>query len=172
MNFDTLSIFRAEIKEKLDCSNFEPSQNHMHMPSCDMTSFDVFLSHLKIPPVVGAWFVKDLNASIYWYASISISDTYIILGGTNNGVDSLNSITKYENDDWSLVGTLSHPRKQHSAIFNGREVMIIGGGCSSETEIWDTKFLTQRSLVLKPKTSFNNRNFLNPVLFMVPYNFK
>ena len=137
-----------------------------------MTSFDVFLSHLKIPPVPGAWFVKDLNASIYWYASISISDTYIILGGTNNGVDSLNSITKYENDDWSLVGTLSHPRQQHSAIFNGREVMIIGGGGSSEAEIWDTKFLTHRSLVLKPKTPFYNRNFLNPVLFMVPYNFK
>ena len=36
---------------KLNGSNFEPSQNHMHIPSCDMTSFDVFLSHLKIPPV-------------------------------------------------------------------------------------------------------------------------
>ena len=50
-NFDTWSIFRAEIEEKLNSSNFEPSQNHMHMLSCDMTSFDVFLSHLKIPPV-------------------------------------------------------------------------------------------------------------------------
>ena len=87
-------------------------------------------------------------------------------------MDSLNSITKYENDNWSPVGTLNHPRQQHSAIFNGREIMIIGGGGSSEAEIWDTIFLTHRSLVLKPKSPYYNRNFLNPVLFMVPYNFK
>jgi len=121
--------------------------------------------------------VEDLNSSIYWYASISISDAYIILGGTNNGVDSSNSITKYEKDDWSYVGTLHHSRQQHSAIFNGREIMIIGGQGSSEAEVWDKHFSVHRILTLKvseikPKVAYYNRNCLNPVLFMVPYNFE
>ena len=30
----------------------EPSQNLMHMPSCDNISYDDFLSHFKIPPVM------------------------------------------------------------------------------------------------------------------------
>ena len=121
-------------------------------------------------------YVEDLSSSIYWYASISISDAYIILGGTNNGVDSSNSITKYENDDWSYVGTLHHSRQQHSAIFNGREIMIIGGQ-GSEAEVWDKHFSVHRSLKLKvsglkPKVPYYNQNCLNPVLFMVPYNFE
>ena len=54
--FDTWWIFRAEIKEKLNSSNFEPSQSYMHMPSRVKTSFDDFLSHLKVPPVRKCWF--------------------------------------------------------------------------------------------------------------------
>ena len=34
-NFDTWSIFRAEIKQKPNGSNFELSQNHMQIESCD-----------------------------------------------------------------------------------------------------------------------------------------
>ena len=57
--FDTWFIFRAEIQEKLNGSNFWPSQSQMHMPTCDMTSFNVFLSHLR-------WlFSRTLP---YWFA--------------------------------------------------------------------------------------------------------
>ena len=101
------------------------------------------------------------------------------MGGTSNGVDSLNSITEYKNDDWSHIGTLFHSRQQHSAIFNGREIMIVGGQGtgSSEVEVWDTSFDYHRVFGLKisglkPYVPSYNRRCLNPVLFMVPYNFK
>ena len=49
------------------------------------------------------------------------------MGGTSNGVDSLDLISEYKNDTWNQIGTLRHPRMQHSAIFNAREIMIVGG---------------------------------------------
>ena len=39
------------IKEELNGTNFGPSQDHMHMPPCDTTSFGDFLGHLKDPSV-------------------------------------------------------------------------------------------------------------------------
>ena len=45
-------IFQAEIKEKLNCSNFEPSQDFMHMPSRAKIFFDDFLGHLRVPSVL------------------------------------------------------------------------------------------------------------------------
>ena len=50
-DFDTWSIFRAVMKEKLNGSNFELSQDPMHIPTCDLGSFDGFLSYLRVPPV-------------------------------------------------------------------------------------------------------------------------
>ena len=50
-NFDTWSIFEQEFNEKLNGSNFELTQNLMHIPSRDKSSFDDFLSLLKILPV-------------------------------------------------------------------------------------------------------------------------
>ena len=40
------------MKQKLNGSNFEPSQNHMHIPTCDIGSFDDFLSYLRVRPVI------------------------------------------------------------------------------------------------------------------------
>ena len=44
-------MFQAEFSEKLHESNFEPSQDHMHVLTSDISSFDGFLSHLRVPPV-------------------------------------------------------------------------------------------------------------------------
>ena len=38
-------------QEKLNDSSFEPSQDHMHIPTCDIGSFDDFLSYLRVRPV-------------------------------------------------------------------------------------------------------------------------
>ena len=46
------SIFEQEFNKKLIGSNFELTQNLMHIPSRDKSSFESFLSLLKIPPVV------------------------------------------------------------------------------------------------------------------------
>ena len=61
-NFDTWLIFRAKIKEKLNGSNFGPSQNRMHMPSRDNISFDDFLGHLGDPPVASLRANKPRNS--------------------------------------------------------------------------------------------------------------
>ena len=47
--------------EKLDSLNFELSQDHMLIQTCDIGSFDDFLSYLRVPPVL----VTDL-AHIMW----------------------------------------------------------------------------------------------------------
>ena len=52
-NLDRLSIFRAEIKEKLNDSNFEPFQDHMDISKRDIDSFDGFSSSSRVPPVLG-----------------------------------------------------------------------------------------------------------------------
>ena len=49
--FDTWLIFRREKQGKLNVSNFELSQDHMHITPCDLGSFDIFLSSLRVPPV-------------------------------------------------------------------------------------------------------------------------
>ena len=37
--------------EVLNAWNFEPSQDHMHIPTCDIGCLDGFLSYLRVPPV-------------------------------------------------------------------------------------------------------------------------
>ena len=49
--FDTWSVFRAEIKEKLNGSNFELSQDPHAYAIMWQISFDDFLSSLRVPPV-------------------------------------------------------------------------------------------------------------------------
>ena len=48
-NFDTWSIFEQKFHEKLNGSNFELSQNLIHIPSRYKSSFDDFLSS-RSPP--------------------------------------------------------------------------------------------------------------------------
>ena len=90
------------------------------------------------------------------------------MGGTSNGVNSLDFISEYKNDAWAIIGTLRHPRQQHSAIFNGREIMIIGGKEEGPmlAEIWDKNFENNRVIFLE-----HSIRYLNPVVFMVPYDF-
>ena len=49
-NLDTWSRFRRENIEKLNGSNFEPSQSYACTESRVIVSFDDFLSHLRYPP--------------------------------------------------------------------------------------------------------------------------
>ena len=49
--FDTWSVFRAEIKEKLNGSNFELSQDPHAYAIMWQISFDDFLSYLRVRPV-------------------------------------------------------------------------------------------------------------------------
>ena len=109
-------------------------------------------------------FTQDCGG-IYWYASVSISNSYIIMGGTTgNGI--LDGIVEFKDDVWTPIGKLRQPRAQHSAIFNGKEIMIVGGDEELETEIWDRNFNFSRTI----EPTLNGYNFY-PVLHLVPYNF-
>ena len=57
----TWSILRGENKAKMSGSNFEPSQNQMHMLARVMVSFDDFLSQLTIPPVWNIFICKNIT---------------------------------------------------------------------------------------------------------------
>ena len=46
------SKFEEKLNSRQNDSNFEPSQNHMHLPTCDISSYDGFLSYFRIPPVL------------------------------------------------------------------------------------------------------------------------
>ena len=58
-NFDTWSIFRSEIKENLNGSDFELFQNSI--PSCEKSFFDDLLSNFKVPPVLESENNEDAN---------------------------------------------------------------------------------------------------------------
>ena len=74
-DFDTWSIFRAEIKEKLNGSNFELSQDPMQIPTCDLGSFDGFLSYLKVPPP-RIWFsLYDIIMRSPWLTDLIMKST-------------------------------------------------------------------------------------------------
>ena len=45
----TWPMVRAKIGEKLISSSFELSQDHIHIPTCDIGSFGGFLSYLRVP---------------------------------------------------------------------------------------------------------------------------
>ena len=69
------------------------------------------------------------------------------------------------------IGELKQPRYQHSAIFNGREIMVVGGIASEENEataleIWDIE--SMRSRTIEP--SLTGYHWY-PILYLVPYNF-
>ena len=69
------------------------------------------------------------------------------------------------------IGKLRHPRFQHSAICNGREIMIVGGRSETdlteiETEVWDKNFNYSRSI----EPALEGYYFYS-VLHLVPYNF-
>ena len=58
-NFSSIRSWKSEPSqektrdhEKLNGSSFEPSQDHVHFQTCDIGSFDDFLSYLRVPPPV------------------------------------------------------------------------------------------------------------------------
>ena len=84
-------------------------------------------------------------------------------------LESLKLYSDVEIPNLTRIGKLNQPRIQHSAIFNGREIMVLGGSDSNEviTEVWDKNFLSSR--IIEPSLPGSYRFY--PILHMVPYNF-
>ena len=84
-------------------------------------------------------------------------------------LESLKLYSDVEIPNLTRIGKLNQPRIQHSAIFNGREIMVLGGSDSKEviTEVWDKNFLSSR--IIEPSLPGSYRFY--PILHMVPYNF-
>ena len=80
------------------------------------------------------------------------------------------SIFRYfEIPNKTRIGELNQPRKHHSAIFNGREIMVVGGNDDKTviTEVWDKTFMFSR--IIEPALPGSYGFY--PILHMVPYNF-
>ena len=56
-----------ENKGKMSGSNFEPSQNQMHMLARDMVSFDDLFSHITIPPVWNIFICKSIRLILWLF---------------------------------------------------------------------------------------------------------
>ena len=69
----TWSRFRRENKEKLNASNFEPSQSYACTESRVIVSFDDFLSHLRYPPYTDRIIEK---CSLYLHLKLPTSLKY------------------------------------------------------------------------------------------------
>ena len=57
---------------------------------------------------------------------MSQEDSVLIIGGWN-GKDDLSTVAKFENNSWSQIGSLKQARHGHSAISNGKTILVIGG---------------------------------------------
>ena len=106
---------------------------------------------------------------------IFITNAFYIIGGEelshlgpypkrSNIIGRLDAATKV----WSKAGTLITPRKEHSVIFDGSNLMIIGG--------WYEKMTEKCSISNKQITCFEQFPMLNdydgyPALFLVPSDF-
>ena len=104
--------------------------------------------------------------SIYWYAAVSLNDQFAIFGGTHEGTRPLDGIFGFKNGRWSKLGTLNQARYQHSAISNGKEIMIVGGLGKLKTEVWNIEFSHNRTI--EPELSGYH---FYPELCLVPYDF-
>ena len=69
------------------------------------------------------YFFHGLYFRIYAYSVASSSSAAYIIGGQPDR----NSISKFENNAWSIVGTLLHKREYHASIVYNGEIFIAGG---------------------------------------------
>ena len=69
-----------------------------------------------------------IDFSIFYYATVSLSDSVVVFGGWNGRSD-LSTVAEFSASSgaWSKLGDLQQPRHGHSAITNGKTVLVIGG---------------------------------------------
>ena len=70
------------------------------------------------------YFVKIF--SIFYYATINTETSVYVFGGWNGRKD-IGIVAEFEADQWWNLGDLKQPRHGHSAVFNGKTVLVIGG---------------------------------------------
>ena len=68
-------------------------------------------------------FTKKYHFSIYAYSVASTSSAAYVIGGK----PAMESISKFENNVWSIVGSLLHKRAVHASILYNGEIFIAGG---------------------------------------------
>ena len=73
--------------------DFELSQDHMHIQTCDIGSFDDFLSYLRVPPVQKYWNAPKSNLFIFGSFPFLKSFTWFFLDRSPYG-DSLSLCSK------------------------------------------------------------------------------
>ena len=72
--------------------------------------------------------------SIFYYATVSLENSVIILGGWD-GRNDISRVAKFEAESWSELGDLQQPRHGHSAITNGKTFLVIGGNAQRSGEL-------------------------------------
>ena len=85
-------------------------------------------SQKTLQPTILDYIPNFKKLSIFYYATVSLPDSVIVFGGWNGRSD-LSHVAEFSaaNASWSKLGDLQQPRHGHSAITNGKTVLVIGG---------------------------------------------
>lgn len=114
-----------------------------------------------------------VNSKIFRASVIYIGDVFYVIGGYTDVNQYDSTIGKLDaNLTWSKVGKLSTGRRDHGVIFDGTEMLVIGGYIGSSTALRTEKCIISRDQVScteQSPTLFRYENY--PELFLVPENF-
>ena len=106
---------------------------------------------------------------IYGAPIIFVNDGYYVIGGRIDNRDSdvigrLSATTKV----WSLVGKLVTQRRQHNVIFDGNNLLVIGGEGEFKTEKCTTSSEQVSCIEQNPSLRYYSTY---PELFLAPFDF-
>jgi len=107
-------------------STYSHSEYQVRLP-LKISNFIIFDDTLK-QPIFAFFPYLNLYLSIFYYATVSLPDSVVVFGGWNGRSD-LSTVAEFSATDgsWSKLGDLQQPRHGHSAITNGKTVLVIGG---------------------------------------------
>ena len=73
---------------------------------------------------------KISKFSVIGYATVSLSKSILIIGGTAEySFDS--QVSKFSNNDWSKIGSLLYGRIDHTVINLNGQILIFGGSVTA-----------------------------------------
>ena len=69
-----------------------------------------------------------------------ISDSFFVIGGYPESPKFSNIIARFnQNKEWAKVGELVQSRRAHNAIFDGENIIVVGGGTGGSHGAYTTE---------------------------------
>ena len=114
-----------------------------------------------------------VNSKIFRASAIYIGDAFYVIGGYTDVNEYDSTIGKLDaNLTWSKVGELSTGRRDHGVIFDGTDMLVVGGFIGSSKALQTEKCIISNNQVSCTGQSPSLLRYeIYPELFLVPENF-